>query len=604
MPNISIFARIRKVDEEQRLVFGEMTSETLDKSKEIMDYDTSKPYFEKWSAAAKQAAAAVGAESLGNVRAMHQPIAAGKVVGMDFQDDARKIDICAKVVDDNEWNKVLEGVYTGFSIGGSYVKRWADKTIKGATRFTVNPVEVSLVDNPCVDTARFFDIVKVGGAVVQKAFLIPETHMDPTNEEVAARAAEMAKAAGDPAKWTGLLDEARAALVAEKAAPAETVVADEEEPVVAELTAAIAAAIAAEEAAKAAAAVDEPDPTTALKTVPTQVWQAPDGQVFAKKVDAIAHIASTAETPATLNPVQAALAAAKAITADEPVAELAVNPLEEIHLEATKWHGILVQAQTTFAEHVVVKGLYTVSRLAELLDCLGSVTSSAAYEAEYEKDGSGVPAQLANGLKVLGAALVAMAQEEVAEILQDLATRGVALEAILVADGIVELSAAVEMVKADTALMEKVGARNSAKDAAALQAIHDNAVQMGAACDTADKAALELEVTKRAESDPVLKALLDERDALKVQVGEAVEGIGDLAKSMATMKEDMEKLKRTPTEMAPKTGVVEKGAGADGAVLTVATAEAAVAELMKTAEGRDKLANAAIRASQENGHTI
>ena len=61
-------------------------------------------------------------KSLGNLRAMHGHIAAGKLTAIDFSDEKKSIEIAAKVVDDGEWNKVLEGVYTGFSQGGKYVR--------------------------------------------------------------------------------------------------------------------------------------------------------------------------------------------------------------------------------------------------------------------------------------------------------------------------------------------------------------------------------------------------------------------------------------------------------------------------------------------------
>ena len=38
-----------KIDEEQKLVYGRATQEVLDKANEIMDYESSKPMFEKWS---------------------------------------------------------------------------------------------------------------------------------------------------------------------------------------------------------------------------------------------------------------------------------------------------------------------------------------------------------------------------------------------------------------------------------------------------------------------------------------------------------------------------------------------------------------------------
>src|SRR4051812_24304651 len=111
-----VLVRLTKIDTVQRLVYGTITSEAVDKSKERMDYETSKPYFEKWTGTISKA---TQGKSLGNLRAMHQPVAAGKLTAMDFDDDAQTIDVCAKVVDDAEWQKVEEGVYTGFSIGGS-----------------------------------------------------------------------------------------------------------------------------------------------------------------------------------------------------------------------------------------------------------------------------------------------------------------------------------------------------------------------------------------------------------------------------------------------------------------------------------------------------
>jgi hypothetical protein len=58
--------------------------------------------------------------------AMHGAVAAGKLVEIAFNDEARQVEICGKVVDDAEWAKVEEGVYTGFSQGGRYLKRWPD----------------------------------------------------------------------------------------------------------------------------------------------------------------------------------------------------------------------------------------------------------------------------------------------------------------------------------------------------------------------------------------------------------------------------------------------------------------------------------------------
>jgi len=145
-------------------VTGVATAETPDRSGKIFDYASSKPYFEKWSA---ETAAASGGKSFGAVRAMHSPIAAGKLTDIAFDDDAKRITVVAKIVDDDEWRKVQEGVYTGFSQGGRYVKRWADGD-SGLTRYTADPHEISLVDLPCVPDATF-DVVK-DGMVEKRSF--------------------------------------------------------------------------------------------------------------------------------------------------------------------------------------------------------------------------------------------------------------------------------------------------------------------------------------------------------------------------------------------------------------------------------------------------
>lgn len=66
---------------------------------------------------------------------------------------------------------------------------------------------------------------------------------------------------------------------------------------------------------------------------------------------------------------------------------------------------------------LTTKGLYEVSWLAGLLNELGYLQSMVAWEAEHEDDDSPVPAILLDALKQLGAALVAMSAEEVAELL-------------------------------------------------------------------------------------------------------------------------------------------------------------------------------------------
>jgi hypothetical protein len=164
MSALDLFLPLSKVDLDRRLVSGVATAETPDRTGEIFDYASSKPYFEQWSA---EALAASGGKSFGAVRAMHGPVAAGKLTDIAFDDEAKCITVAAKIVDDDEWRKVQEGVYTGFSQGGRYVKRWPDAET-GLTRYTAEPHEISLVDLPCVPNATF-EVVK-NGVIEKRAF--------------------------------------------------------------------------------------------------------------------------------------------------------------------------------------------------------------------------------------------------------------------------------------------------------------------------------------------------------------------------------------------------------------------------------------------------
>lgn len=167
--SLNLFIPIKKVDEAQRLVYGVATAEVVDKSGEICDYESTVPHYKEWSGEFEKN---TDGKSLGNVRAMHGDVAAGKVTSIDFDDENKQILVCAKIIDDNEWKKVTEGVYTGFSQGGSYVKRWDDPTDPKVKRYTAKPVEISIVDNPCVGIATF-EYIKADGAHEMRKFVTP-----------------------------------------------------------------------------------------------------------------------------------------------------------------------------------------------------------------------------------------------------------------------------------------------------------------------------------------------------------------------------------------------------------------------------------------------
>lgn len=602
-PTLSrLFIPICKIDEEQRLVYGKMTFEAQDASGEVWDYDGSKPYFEAWSANAEKTS---GGKSLGNLRSMHQPIAAGKLTQFLLDDETKSCEIAAKVVDDAEWGKVLEGVYTGFSQGGRYVRRWKDPDDSSKTRYISDPVEVSLVDLPCLPGATF-EYVKADGSVEVRKFN-KETVMDPTNEEVAARATDIAKAAGDENKWTDHLETAREQLTAEKrGAPPAADPAGEAAPAAdpaPEAPAADDAGEVGEDAEKAAApeAASEPageeeeapvDPSVndvsaedaekarkAARDRLSQVWKTTDGKTFGKCEDAVSHEAAL--DPAAAPPPPSAVEAALKAASGEA-------PPEMVKFEPTPYLAVAKATLGTLCE----KGLWTARRALDALECVIDLQCSAAWEAEYERDGSSVPAQLAEVCRTLGDTALAMCQEEIAEALASLPEVETAIVEIVTNADEAEF---VKTVLGNEEVM-KAGARNAKKDQERVQKVHDASVELGASCgEEAEKALEPDELQKRAEKDPVVKHLLDRATASEAEVTKALAGIEDLGKQITA-------LKSTPAPMAPRTHVVGKGQdGGGGAEMSVEKAETIVAELSKTQDGQRVLAEAAIRASQSTG---
>lgn len=157
-----LFARIVKVDASKHEVTGVLAEEAPDKVGEIFDYETSKPLFAAWN---EEFSKVTNGASVGNLREMHQQKAAGKFTAMNYDDAGKRIEVTAKVVDPLAWAKCLDGVYTGFSIGGKVVKMWEDGDLQ---RYTAKPIEGSLVDNPCMYGATFTSVKADGSSEVRK----------------------------------------------------------------------------------------------------------------------------------------------------------------------------------------------------------------------------------------------------------------------------------------------------------------------------------------------------------------------------------------------------------------------------------------------------
>lgn len=364
---MNVFAQIRKVDEEKRLVFGRAAAEVVDKSGEIMDYAGSKPHFQKWSAEVEKDS---GGKSLGNVRAMHGKVAAGLLKGIDFDDGDKAIDVSAHIVDDAEWNKVLKGVYTGFSIGGSYVGQSKVEKIDGkdVKRYVASPNEISLVDRPCIPTATFFEVQKADGTLAKVDFAPAE---DDAGVDVVGSPDDvlaLGKLMNDHNLTAGQTverlqkaldaDAAAAKAEADKPKPVEPVYAD---PVNKRFPITDAAAVRRSFISFGLAKLDDAAP---LREAISKAW--------VEKVEKTG--------PPT----------------DEP--------------------GVAAVHKAVVAE--LRKGMYGCQQMAGVIASLQSLMSCAEYEAYTEGDNSPLPGRLGAVIALAGQVLKEMIDEELSEIAQ------------------------------------------------------------------------------------------------------------------------------------------------------------------------------------------
>lgn len=128
---------IAKVDAEQRMVWGYASTEAEDDQGETVTRDALTAALDDYMRFA-------------NIREMHQPSAVG--VATEAAVDDKGLYLGAKIVDSDAWQKVIEGVYKGFSIGGRVTARDpADRRLITALRLT----EISVVDRPANPEAVF-----------------------------------------------------------------------------------------------------------------------------------------------------------------------------------------------------------------------------------------------------------------------------------------------------------------------------------------------------------------------------------------------------------------------------------------------------------------
>ncbi len=160
--NLRLSMPIGKVDAERRIVSGFASLDNVDKQNDIVTAEASVKAFKSFK---------------GNLREMHQPSAVGKMVSFKedryFDPNSKKfysgVYVSAYVSKgaQDAWEKVLDGTYSGFSIGGN-IKSWddaynadLDKAIRIIKDYEL--FELSLVDSPANQFASIISVEKVNG---------------------------------------------------------------------------------------------------------------------------------------------------------------------------------------------------------------------------------------------------------------------------------------------------------------------------------------------------------------------------------------------------------------------------------------------------------
>jgi len=190
--NVRLSMPFGKVDIEKRIVSGFASLDNVDKQFDIVTTEASMSAFAKFR---------------GNIREMHQPSAVGKMISFKeekyFDPESKKFykgiyvsTYISKGAQD-AWEKVLDGTYTGFSIGGR-MNKWddayneeLDKSIRIIKDYDL--VELSLVDSPANQFASIMSVEKVDGVntikgdiantVVENVFYDEETGIVLTSDE-------------------------------------------------------------------------------------------------------------------------------------------------------------------------------------------------------------------------------------------------------------------------------------------------------------------------------------------------------------------------------------------------------------------------------------
>lgn len=169
--SLRITMPLQKIDKKRRIVSGFATLDNEDKHGDVVTKEASRKAFQDF---------------LGNLRLMHQPIPAGRVLKFREEEyfdpktqkvyDGIYVDAYISEGAENVWKMVLDGTLTGFSVGGDQVvaetkfNKDSGKPSRYVTSYRMN--ELSLVDNPANQFSNILSIQKLAdGEVIAKGSL-------------------------------------------------------------------------------------------------------------------------------------------------------------------------------------------------------------------------------------------------------------------------------------------------------------------------------------------------------------------------------------------------------------------------------------------------
>ena len=393
--NVRLSMPFGKVDIEKRIVSGFASLDNVDKQFDIVTTEASMSAFAKFR---------------GNIREMHQPSAVGKMISFKeekyFDPESKKFykgiyvsTYISKGAQD-AWEKVLDGTYTGFSIGGR-MNKWddayneeLDKSIRIIKDYDL--VELSLVDSPANQFASIMSVEKVDGVntikgdiantVVENVFYDEETGIVLTSDEETY----LSPVSGNEMKNIGFVeknDSDKADMIkflVDSAKGINTSKINKEVSPMTEDTTVLDAPVVEETTKVSAEVTPEAQPTEAVE----KVLEAEAPVAEAEKSDSIVEDSATSSTEDAIQNLEAPVAE-NAAKADEVIA----NAITEIKDSVTNAFGDLTATLKSLSDEVanIKKSLDAtttdVNQIKGTFNEIGKRVDSVEKDTAFRKSG-------------------------------------------------------------------------------------------------------------------------------------------------------------------------------------------------------------------------